>query len=1027
MTYLCSTSLKKAFLLRPLFYFLLASILYSGSASAQLLEWTHYTSNTGLTESFVYDIAQDTKGYLWIGTSKGLFRYNGREFVSFGQAEGLEQDFVTTVYPDSNGTIWTGHFRGGISRGTKGAFSLIAQESSWGPIKDFVSSNAGLFALSQKGGVLKLSEHAATVVLAPSKQGEQFYAMLDVGQGRFLIGSNLGLQLGTFVEGVWKLLDVDLPQLNDAVLDMAMLGSGQVVVGTQRSGVVLLSEKDKSWSVLPYPGVQEATVAVCVGKDQSIWAGHFRGASYINLNTRSQPTSSLKIGKAEGLSQSKVQALFCDAEGRVWVGTNGEGLWSIRPDAMSYFAGDEGQEFGGEKCLVKRADGTILTGGVQGVSQILFQKDAHIPGGVFGMETELLWSTPKAVSALCYDAKGACWIGTVNDGLWKSETGAAPKPVRFSDQSILGEIQHISKDQEGKIWVATSLQGVLIFDPESDVEPQHLHTANGLLHNLIFQVFHDQLGQHWFVTQGSGLAMMNEQGFHYFDKNQGLESLDFSCIGESPDGQLVVGMVGAGIYSSHNGAFVKTAYSPLLHGDVCRGIGFDGLGRLFLFTDRSILVASEADGALLRKYSFEDFPGFRLSSVNGYLLNDDAILVVGEAGVLQLPLPEPPKMVDIQSSITEIILSGQRHNLNKPIDLPYGNYRIRFNYGAINFNPDFAIQHQYKLEGFDEDWSPPTTDQSVDYTGLGDGEYTFLIRSAPYGRAFSAPPDQYQIQIRTPFWKTWWFLSAVLLVLSLGVWGFIRLRTYQLRKANLLLEEKVAERTERIRNQNKEIRQFTYSVSHDLKAPVNSLLGFSKMLNKIIGQEEKQVKDITGMMETTAQHLRSNLDRLMEVIRSRESAGRKKEWVNVDELWSDLQTNIHDLIQTNGAKFEFSNRVEAIFFNQESLFSIFYNLVTNAIKYSDPERMPVVKVEIEKQGEWMVVTVADNGLGIDLERHGDKLFGMFSRIHTGAEGSGVGLHLVKEMIESQEGRIEVESEPGKGTQFQVFLPANAPA
>ena len=99
-----------------------------------------------------------------------------------------------------------------------------------------------------------------------------------------------------------------------------------------------------------------------------------------------------------------------------------------------------------------------------------------------------------------------------------------------------------------------------------------------------------------------------------------------------------------------------------------------------------------------------------------------------------------------------------------------------------------------------------------------------------------------------------------------------------------------------------------------------------------------------------------------------------------------------------------------------------YNLITNALKYRAHEHPPLVKVRSEKKGRFLYLTVEDNGLGMDLERDGQKLFGMFKRIHDHVEGSGVGLHLIKKMIENSGGSIEVESKLGKGSVFTVALP-----
>jgi signal transduction histidine kinase len=118
-------------------------------------------------------------------------------------------------------------------------------------------------------------------------------------------------------------------------------------------------------------------------------------------------------------------------------------------------------------------------------------------------------------------------------------------------------------------------------------------------------------------------------------------------------------------------------------------------------------------------------------------------------------------------------------------------------------------------------------------------------------------------------------------------------------------------------------------------------------------------------------------------------------------------------------------QVKEIRFARKNLRSILYNLVSNALKYRSPHRSPRIQLESEQQGEWIRLSVHDNGLGIEAE-HIPKLFGMFKRLHTHVEGTGIGLYIVKRIVENNGGNIEVKSELGKGTSFNIYLPVFLP-
>ncbi|MEM9024769.1 MAG: HAMP domain-containing sensor histidine kinase, partial [Bacteroidota bacterium] len=317
------------------------------------------------------------------------------------------------------------------------------------------------------------------------------------------------------------------------------------------------------------------------------------------------------------------------------------------------------------------------------------------------------------------------------------------------------------------------------------------------------------------------------------------------------------------------------------------------------------------------------------------------------------------------------------------------------------------------------DWLPATNEQFADYTGLKEGAYTFEVRSV-MGDQTSAPA-RFSFSVATPFWKTWWFFAALTVLAISGVYAVIAWRTYRLRRAKKQLEYEVALRTEKIRKQNEELEHFTYIVSHDLKTPVFNIGGLIEMLQATNLPPDQHRDEIFDMMHESTNHLKHNLERLMEVIKARDSGNEPTQTIRFDKLIREVTANTHILIRDAGAKVHLDLKVAEITYNRSNLYSLLYNLLTNAIKYRAPERTPEVHIRTWKADGFIGLSLADNGLGIDLERDGEKLFGMFQRIHQQGEGTGIGLHLVKTMIENSGGHLTVESEVGKGTTFHAAL------
>lgn len=240
---------------------------------------------------------------------------------------------------------------------------------------------------------------------------------------------------------------------------------------------------------------------------------------------------------------------------------------------------------------------------------------------------------------------------------------------------------------------------------------------------------------------------------------------------------------------------------------------------------------------------------------------------------------------------------------------------------------------------------------------------------------------------------------------------------------NQQLEERVKERTRELTKINNDLDNFIYTASHDLKAPINNIEGLMKLLGNRLNKgsdNPNEVENIMQMVHKSVKRFKNTLRDLTEVAKVEDDSSDTAH-VNFKEMMEEVRLTITDLIREYDARLiEDFSEVTDINFSRKNLRSILYNLVSNAIKYSSPERQPEVKISTRRQNGFIVLKVEDNGLGIKKESQA-KVFGMFKRLHNHVEGTGVGMAIVKRIIENNGGRIEMESEPGKGTTFYVYL------
>jgi two-component system, sensor histidine kinase and response regulator len=241
---------------------------------------------------------------------------------------------------------------------------------------------------------------------------------------------------------------------------------------------------------------------------------------------------------------------------------------------------------------------------------------------------------------------------------------------------------------------------------------------------------------------------------------------------------------------------------------------------------------------------------------------------------------------------------------------------------------------------------------------------------------------------------------------------------------NQELEERVKERTKELTRVNKDLDNFVYTASHDLKAPINNIEGLMKALHETLQEKSLELSDVTpilNMINDSVRRFKNTLLDLTEVAKVQYEEADGKDKAHFKEILDDVKLNIKDLIKGYEATIvdNFSEAPEMLF-SKKNLRSIIYNLVSNSIKYSSPNRKPEVKISTSPTEEGVLLTVQDNGLGLKKEDQG-KIFDMFKRLHSHVDGTGVGLAIVKRIVDNCDGRIEFESELGKGSVFRIYL------
>ncbi|RAU84533.1 CHASE domain-containing protein [Pontibacter arcticus] len=241
------------------------------------------------------------------------------------------------------------------------------------------------------------------------------------------------------------------------------------------------------------------------------------------------------------------------------------------------------------------------------------------------------------------------------------------------------------------------------------------------------------------------------------------------------------------------------------------------------------------------------------------------------------------------------------------------------------------------------------------------------------------------------------------------------------RKNIAIANDELSEKNIELLRINNDLDSFVYTASHDLKSPIANMEGLVTLLRDILqGKLEEQDGQVLDMVASSINKLKRTIADLAEITKVQKDLQSEVEPLKFSAKLQDVLTDIEPLVQESGATIETDFKVDQILYAPKNLRSIIYNLVSNGIKYRSSGRVPVVKVCTYQEDNFIVMEVSDNGLGIKEDQQ-HKLFSMFRRLHTHVEGTGIGLYIIKRIIENNGGRIEVISELDKGTTFKVYF------
>jgi signal transduction histidine kinase len=358
----------------------------------------------------------------------------------------------------------------------------------------------------------------------------------------------------------------------------------------------------------------------------------------------------------------------------------------------------------------------------------------------------------------------------------------------------------------------------------------------------------------------------------------------------------------------------------------------------------------------------------------------------------------------------------------KEIVLSWKQSVFSLGFVAINYTHPENNLYAYKMEGFDKDWNYTDANRRLaTYTNLDPGTYIFHVKASNNDGVWNEQDASVKVIILPPFWKTWWLRSMTVIMLVMLVYASFKLRVLNIKKRSYEFECQVVERTAQLQAANKELETFSYSVSHDLRAPLRGIDGFSQiLLEEYQDKVDEQGKNYLQRMRLGTQRMGQIIDGMLNLSRISRS-DMKIQQVNLSNI---VQKLANELCETQPERqVDFKIQKEIIVRGDNQLLNIVLdNLVRNAWKYTSKHQTAQIEFGAMHKENSVVYFVRDDGAGFDMT-YSQKLFGTFQRLHTASDfpGTGIGLATVQRIIRRHGGEVWAEGETEKGATFYFTI------
>lgn len=1048
-------------------------LVFLGQQAHSQLLFEHLTTADGLSQSTVWGIIQDKKGFIWMATSDGLNRYDGYSFKVFRhepeQKNSLPISNIAAIYADRNSTVWVGPRNNGLCRlredgQTFEHLPLKTKEEPNGKvsISCFAERNNRLWIGTSEQGLFYY-DYATQKVnrWEDSRIGKSVTSLLVDERGLLWMGTNEGSLL-SFVPETGTISVYSLPFTESASARHRQInviskdGQGRFWVGTNGLGLFQFDLRQKIFfHELVKPGVYETVniiFDVLDDKAGNLWVLTDYGAwFYPEGNPEKKVYLLPDTENDKSLSTHALKKGLCDKAGNLWIGSWQGGV-NIRYAEPERFSSYQHQIHNPQSLLSDRVtavaydgSGTIWAGSIKGLTSVSadrkqFHRFTAANSPLAANDINTLITTPK----------GNLLISTWTAGFSFYET----KTRQFTSLAIgkSKSVKTFAKAASGKIWIGTHERELYQLDEQTKkVELINTKSLTNYFKKLdINTLCEDAKGNLWIGTYNSGLLRWSPKtgAVRHFVNSEKIGSLGSNGITtmyEDSQKRLWVGTNGSGLqlFEEHTETFQSISSKHGLANNFIAGIVEDNRKNLWLSTNGGISFFNpgtkhienydQSDGLIGKEF----LPGACLRLPTGELAfgNMQGLVVFSPDRVRKKTPPPSVYLSDLKLFNRFIEATDSdvptKVDLTDAVELVFQPFQSVFtiDFTALSFLPHRNSKYAYRMIGFDDDWNYVGSQRSAPYSNLREGKYTFLVKAAVGNSAWSAVKSV-KITVLPPWYRTWW---AYLLYGTAFICTLIALRQNILTRERLKANARIKQlEAEAIKELDDAKTSFFTNISHEFRTPLTLIL---TPLDKLIAEPSfgSQIQHQFQTIQRNAQRLLRLVNQLLDLSKL-ESQSLTPD-ITLNDIVSFVKRIVdyfNELADNKRIQLSFKSNFELFdgYFDPDILEKVIYNLLSNAFKFTPPGHEIRVTMHIDAGTKWVKLTVSDTGIGIseEAQKHIFERFYQANGQHTQKKsGSGIGLALTRELVELHQGTISVESVENAGTTFTVYLPIYASA